>query len=395
MTVGSLAGVSRSFASLFGALRRLNAAACGFSRQAVLMSCRVRFVPRASLVAVALLLLAGCGGAGDDADAVIVGQEEKVLHVANGADYIGESTIRDFEARTGIKVVYDVYDSSEVLQTKLLTGQSGYDVVVTSGAATARLIAGGALRKLDRSKLRNLGNLDPQLMQRVTNYDPGNEHGTPYLWGTTGIGYNPDRDEQVLGTRAIDGLAAVFDPAMAAKLASCGITWLDAPADMFQVAFIYLGLDANSHRPEDLAAAEALLTRVRPYVRYIHSSQYLTDLASGEVCVSVGWSNGIQQARHRRVQAARPIEVIPVIPKEGAPLWTDLVAIPVDAPHPENAHRFIDYLLEPTVIAEISNTVGQANGNAASLPYVAESVRDDPTIYPSEEVYRRLTIDRM
>jgi putrescine transport system substrate-binding protein len=171
-------------------------------------------------------VVAACGARDESAaDA----QSEQVLHVYNWADNIGEATIRDFEARTGIKVVYDVYDASEVLQTKLLTGKSGYDVVVTSGAATGRLIAGGTLRKLDRSKLRNLGNLDPQLMQLVTLYDPGNEHGVPYLWGTTGIGYNPDKVEQVLGTRTIDSLAAVFDPAVAAKLAQCGITWLDAP----------------------------------------------------------------------------------------------------------------------------------------------------------------------
>jgi putrescine transport system substrate-binding protein len=350
-----------------------------------------RGMPRIVPPIVLAACIAACGTRDETAaDA----QPEQVLHVYNWADYIGESTIRDFEARTGIKVVYDVYDASEVLQTKLLTGQSGYDVIVTSGAATGRLIAGGAIRKLDRSQLRNLGNLDPQLMQRVTIYDPGNEHAVPYLWGTTGIGYNPDKVEQVLGTRTIDSLAAVFDPAMAAKLAQCGITWLDAPADVFQLAFVYLGLDANSHRPEDVAAAEALLARVRPYVRYFHSSQYLNDLASGEVCVSIGWSGGIEQARNRGAQGETPVEVVYLIPKEGAPLWADLVQIPVDAPHPENAHRFIDYLLEPEVIAEITNTVGQANGNAASLPHVAESIRNDPAIYPSSEVYRRLTIDR-
>ena len=317
-------------------------------------------------------------------------KSDKVLHVYNWADYIGESTIRDFEARTGIKVVYDVYDSAEVLDTKLLTGRSGYDIVVPSGGSTYQLSRAGALQKLDKSKLTNLGNLDPRIMQLVTVNDPGNEHAVPYLWGTTGIGYNPDQVEKVLGTCTIDGFAAVFDPAIASKLAACGITWLDSPADMFQVAFIY----ANSERPEDRAAAEALLMRVRPYVRYFHSSQYLNDLASGEVCVSVGWSGALQQARSRGAQSAQPVEVRYVIAREGAPLWTDLVQIPVDAPHPENAHRFIDYLMEPEVIAEITNTVGQANGNAASLPLVSATIRDDPTIYPSAEVYERLTIDR-
>jgi len=346
------------------------------------------------LLAMVCAALLACGGGREPTGSAEDGGEEKVLYVYNWADYIAPTTIADFEARTGIKVVYDVYDSSEVLQTKLLTGQSGYDVVVPSGAASARLIAGGALGKLDRSKLRNHGNLDPQLMQRVTIYDPGNEHTVPYLWGTTGLGYNPDKVEEVLGTRTINSLAAVFEPAMAAKLAHCGITWLDSPADVFQMAFIYLDLDANSHRREDLEAVEALLMRVRPYVRYFHSSQYLNDLASGEVCVSLGWSGGIQQARHRGAETVPPVEVTYVIPEEGAPLWTDVVAIPVDAPHPDNAHRFIDYLLEPGVIAVISNTVGQANGNLASLPLVAEAVRDDPATYPSDEVYQRLTIDR-
>jgi putrescine transport system substrate-binding protein len=248
--------------------------------------------------------------------------------------------------------------------------------------------------KLDRSRLRNLGNLDPKFLQIIAAYDPGNEHGLPYLWGTTGVGYNPGQVEQVLGTRTLDGFAAVFDPAIASKLAKCGITWLDAPNDMFQAAFIYLGLDANSHRPEDRAAAEALLAAARPYVRYFHSSQYLNDLASGEVCVSLGWSGGLLQARARGAEAAEPVEVRYVIPKEGAPLWADLLVIPVDAPHPELAHQFIDYLLEPEVIAAITDTVGQANGNAAALPMVREAIRNDPEIYPSAEVYQRLTLDQ-
>jgi putrescine transport system substrate-binding protein len=281
-----------------------------------------------------------------------------------------------------------------MLATKLLTGRSGYDVVVPSGALTYRLIQVGALTRLDRSKLGNLANLDPQVLRVVAANDPGNEHAVPYLRGTTGIGYNPDMVEKVLGTRTIDSLAAVFDPATASKLAACGITWLDAPSDVLQLAFIYLGLDANSHRPEDLAAAEALLMRVRPYVRYFHSSQYLNDLASGEVCLSIGWSGGVVQARQRGAQAAPPVEVTYVIPKEGAPLWCDMAAIPADAPHPENAYLFLDYLMEAEVAAGLTNAVGQANGNAASLPYVAEAIRSDPSIYFSEEVYQRLTLDR-
>lgn len=343
------------------------------------------------LVATLLVSLASCGNGHDKAAGA---DEEKVLHVYNWADYIAPDTVADFEARTGIKVVYDVYDSFEVLETKLLTGHSGYDVVVTSGGPTRKLIDAGAIKTLDRSKLRNLANLDPRIMRLLTTYDPGNAHAVPYLLGTTGIGYNPDLVEKALGTRHIDSFAAVFDPAIASKLARCGITWLDSPADLFQVAFIYLGLDANTERPEDRAAAEALLTRVRPYVRYFSSSQYLNDLASGDVCVSVGWSGAVQQARARGAEAAQPVEVVYVIPKEGAPLWSDLVQIPVDAPHPEHALTFIDYLMEPRVIAAITNTVGEANGNTASLPYVAEAIRNDPAVYPTDETYRRLTVDR-
>jgi putrescine transport system substrate-binding protein len=351
----------------------------------------MRTVIRAAVFAAALAFLTGCGRGKDEAGS---STDEKVLHVYNWADYIAPSTIPDFEARTGIKVVYDTYDSVELLQTKLLTGKSGYDVVVTSGGPMQRLIAGGALMKLDRSKLQNLDNLDQEFLQVVAAYDAGNEHGLPYLWGTTGIGYNPAQVEKALGTRVIDGFAAVFDHAMASKLASCGITWLDSPNDMFQAAFIYLGLDANSERPEDRAAAEAVLTAARPHVRYFHSSQYLNDLANGEVCVSVGWSGGLLQARARGAEASVPVEVRYVIPKEGAPLWSDFVVIPVDAPHPELAHQFIDYLLEPGVIAAVTDTVGQANGNVASLPYVSEAIRNDPEIYPDAEVRRRLTLDR-
>lgn len=349
---------------------------------------------RHKLIAGVSVLLAGCGDGRDSASDASPQAKERVLHVYNWADYIGPATISDFEARTGVKIIYDVYDSSEVLQTKLLTGHSGYDVIVTSGSSAKKLIDAGALRKLDRSKFKNLPNLDPQMLDLVKLHDPGNEHGAPYLWGTTGLAYNPDQVEKILGTRTIDSLAAVFDPAIASKLAQCGITFLDSPADMFQAAFIYLGLDANSDRPEDLAAAEALLKGVRPYVRYFHSSQYLNDLASGEVCVSVGWSNGLQQGRALGAQANPPVEVRCVIPREGAPLWVDMAVIPVDAPHPETAHQFIDYLMEPKVIAKITNTTGQANANAASLPYIDESIRSDPTIYPGPEVYRRLTLDR-
>lgn len=354
-----------------------------------------RELTRAGIVLL-LAAAAACGGKPGEGEGATTtnADEAKVLHVYNWADYVAKSTISDFEARTGIKVSYDVFDSADVLATKLLTGGSGYDVVVPNGGTTYRLGQTGILLKLDKSRLKNLGNLDPQIMQIVAANDPGNEHALPYLWGTTGIGYNPDLVEQALGTRTIDSLAAVFDPRNAARLMKCGITMLDSPVDMYAIAYIYLGLDPNSHRPEDVAAAERALTAVRPYIRYYNSSRYVSDLATGEVCVSIGWSGAIQQARVAGAQLENPVHVEYVIPKEGAPVWFDMVAIPADAPNVDHAYAFLDYLLEPKVIADITNTVGQANGNAASLPFVKPELRDNPSVYPSPEVFERLTIDK-
>lgn len=350
---------------------------------------------RAGVIAL-LMVSVACGGKPEEGKGTAAESTDgsNVLHVYNWADYVAKSTISDFEARTGIKVSYDVFDSADVLATKLLTGGSGYDVVMPNGGTTYRLGQAGILLKLDKSRLKNLGNLDPQIMQIVAANDPGNEHALPYLWGTTGIGYNPDLVEKVLGTRTIDSLAAVFDPKIAAKLMKCGITMLDSPVDMYAIAYLYLGLDPNSHRPEDVAAAERALTAVRPYIRYYHSSRYVSDLATGEVCVSIGWSGAVQQARFAGAQFENPVRVEYVIPKEGAPVWFDMVAIPADAPNVDNAYAFLDYLLEPKVMADITNTVGQANGNAASLPFVKPELRDDPGVYPPPEVFKRLTIDK-
>ena len=343
----------------------------------------------------ALILLAACGGGREEGGHPAARQTEKVVHVYNWAEYIGESTISDFEAKTGIKVIYDVYDSNELLQTKLLTGNSGYDVVFPSGAPLERLVMAGVFQRLDKSKLPNLVHLDAEILRIVSTYDPGNNHSIPYMWGTTGIGYNPDAVEQVLGTRTIDSWAAVFDPAIASKLAKCGIAMLDSPGDMLSVVRLYLGLDLNSKRTEDLAPAETVLMKVRPFVRYFDSFQYVSDLASGEICAAVGWSGGVLQARARGAQAAAPVEVAYAIPKEGAPMWFDMVAIPKDAPHPDHAHAFLNFLMEPTVIAAISNAVGQANANAAALPFVSETLRDDPLVYPTDEVRKRLHTDRL
>jgi putrescine transport system substrate-binding protein len=221
-------------------------------------------------------------------------------------------------------------------------------------------------------------------------YDPGNQHAVVYLWGTTGIGYNPDMVEKALGTRTIDSWSAVFDPAVASRLAGCGIAMLDSGGDILALAKIYLGLDMNSQAPADLAAAKAVLMGVRPYIRYFDSSRYVSDLATGEICVAVGWVNGMYQARTRGAKAATPVEIVYTLPKEGAPVWFDFMAIPIDAPSPDKAHAFLNYLMEPEVIAAVTNVVGQPNGNAAASRFVDMAIRDDPSLYPTEDVMQRL-----
>jgi putrescine transport system substrate-binding protein len=346
----------------------------------------------AALVAALAALLAACGGgdkkpAGEAAAPAAPKAEEKVLNVFNWSDYIAEDTQANFEKQTGIKVNYDVFDGNEVLETKLLAGRTGYDVVVPSASFLERQIKAGVFMKLDKSKLPNLKNMDPEIMQRIAlAHDPGNEHAVPYLWGTTGIGYNVDKVKKALGTDKIDSWAAIFDPKNAAKLKDCGMTLLDAPSETTDSMLIFLGMDPNSEKTEDLKAAEEALMKIRPYVRYLHSSQYINDLANGEICVVLGWSGDVIMARDRADEANKGVHIAYTIPKEGAIMWFDMLAIPADAPHPDNAHQFINYLMDPAVIAGVSNYVAYANGNAASLPMVDESVKGDPTIYPTPEV---------
>ena len=339
----------------------------------------------------AVAALSACGGgAPENKAADVVGPEEKVLHVFNWADYIGKNTVADFEAKTGIKVTYDTYDSNEVLETKLLTGHTDYDIVVPTLTFAERLIKAGVFRKLDKSKLPNLSNMDTEIMRRVAVSDPGNEYSINYMWGTTGIGYNPRMVRKALGTDRIESWSALFEPKIASKLAKCGITLLDAPEDVFDSVRIYQGHDPNSEKMEELAEAEALLMKVRPYIRYFSSSQHVNDLASGEICVSLSWSGLILQARSRGAATATPVEIAYAIPSEGADIWFDMMAIPADAPHPDNAHVFINFLMDAKVIAGVSNDVGYANGNAASLPLVNSELRDDPLVYPPDEVRKRL-----
>lgn len=320
-------------------------------------------------------------------------EEEKVLNVYNWSDYIAEDTINNFEEKTGIKVNYDVFDSNEVLEGKLLAGSTGYDIVVPTGSFLERQIQAGVFAKLDKSKLENYGNLDKEILDRVAAHDPENAHAIPYMWGTTGFGYNINKVKEAMPDAPVDSWDMLFNPDVVSKFKDCGVTLLDAPTEIFANLMGYLGRDPNSEKKEDVKLFEEHMLKVRPSIRYFHSSQNINDLANGEICVSMGWSGDMLQSRDRADEAEQGVEIAYVIPKEGAVIWFDNLAIPSDAPHPENAHLFLDYIMEPEVTAAISNYVFYANGNSASLPYVVDDVKTDPGIYPSDAVKAKLFPD--
>jgi putrescine transport system substrate-binding protein len=316
------------------------------------------------------------------------------LHVYNWSDYIAPDTIPNFAKETGIAVTYDVYDGNEVLEAKLLAGHSGYDVVVpTAMPYMARQIAAGAYRPLDKAKLPNLKNLDPAIMALVATADPGNAYGVPYMWGLTGIGYNPKLVEAALGTAPPDSLALIFDPANAQKLAACGISLLDTPDEVFPAVFSYLGINPQSRDPADLDTAVAMLKKIRPYVRKFHSSQYINDLANGDLCIALGYSGDVIQARNRAREARNGVDIAFRVPREGALMAVDMMGIPKDAPDPDNALTYIDYILRPEVAAAITNAVSYPNPNAAATALVDPAIRDDPGIYPPEAVRKLLHVD--
>jgi putrescine transport system substrate-binding protein len=310
-------------------------------------------------------------------------QEEPVLNVYNWSDYIAEDTIANFEAETGIKVNYDVYDNNEIVDAKLLAGNSGYYIVVPTGNFLERQVQAGLLLPLDKSKLTNLGNLDPAVMAVAAEHDPDNAHSIPYMTFTIGLGYNVAKVTEALGADVpVDSWDILFKPENAEKLAGCGIALLDSPSEVMGTVLHYIGKDANSESEEDLAAAEAVLTAVKPHIRYFHSSQYIDDLANGEICLALGYSGDIFIASDN---AAEGVEVGYVIPKEGAATLMDLLAIPADAPHPENAHKFIDFIMKPEVVAAITDYVFYANPNLAATEFVSEEVKGNPGIYPPAE----------
>ena len=321
-------------------------------------------------------------------------QEQKLLHVFNWSDYISEEAIEDFEKATGIKVVYDTFDSNEVLEAKLMAGKSGYDIVVPTASFMQRQIGAGLFRKVDKAKLPNLNNLDKSLMRIVANHDPGNAYGVPYLWGTTGIGYNIEKIKERLPNAPVDSWRLIFDPAVVAKFKDCGVAMLDTPSDVIKSTLRYLGRDPNTTKPEDVKAAETHLLKIRPFVTYFHSSKYINDLAAGDICLVLGYSGDIVQARNRAADAGKKVEVGYVIPKEGAMVWFDMMAIPADAPHPQNAHAFINYILTPEVAGAISNAVSYASPNAKALEFVDEELKNDSSVYPNAQVKQRLFADK-
>jgi putrescine transport system substrate-binding protein len=321
------------------------------------------------------------------------------LHVYNWSDYVAPDTIANFTKETGIAVTYDVYDGNEVVEAKLLAGQSGYDIVVPSASPfMAREITAGAFRALDKAKLPNLKNLDPAMLALAAEADPGNQYGVPYLWSVTGIGYNEALVAKALGPEGKDSgprdtLALLFDPANAKKLADCGISLLDTPQEVFPAALAYLGLDPKSRDLGDLDKAVALLQKIRPYIRKFHSSQYINDLANGDICIALGYSGDVIQARNRAAEAKNGVKIAFRVPREGAQFSIDMLGIPKDAPHPDNALKFIDYILRPEIIAAISDAVSYPSPNLAATALVKPDIRDDPGIYPPDAVRKLFYVD--
>jgi putrescine transport system substrate-binding protein len=348
------------------------------------------------LLALAVLLLSGLASAP---------AKERVVNFYNWSDYIAPTVLDDFSKETGIKVRYDTFDSNDTLEAKLLAGKSGYDVVVPTAYFLARQIEAGIFLKLDKAKLPNLVNAWAEITDRLARYDPGNQYAVNYMWGTTGIGYNVKAARQIVGAQLgsaqivgadvpaaalLDSWDDVFDPARIAKFKDCGVHMLDSSDDIMSAALHYLKLDPNSSDPADLQKAADLLTRIRPYVRKFHSSEYLNALATGEICLVVGFSGDIKQAQKRAAEAKASVAIGYSIPKEGAQLWFDVFAVPKDAPDPDEAHALINYLLKPEVAAKNTNFISYANGNLASQKFIDKSILDDPTIYPDAAVMAKL-----
>lgn len=316
---------------------------------------------------------------------------DSVLHVYNWSDYIAPDTVQKFEKQTGIKVVYDVFDTNEIVEAKLLAGSSGYDIVVPSNAFVAKQAKAGLYQPLDKAKLPNWKHLNTTLLKTLQVSDPGNTYAIPYLWGTIGIGYNVDKIKAALGDNApVDSWELVMNIDNMKKLKSCGVAFLDSPSEMLPIALKYLGYDPTSTKPEELKQAQAHFLKIRPYIAYFHSSKFINDLATGNICVAIGYSGDIQQGINRAKEANNGVNAQYNIPKEGAGSFFDMMAIPADAPNPDAAHAFMNFLMQPEIIAEISDYVYYANANASATPLVTKELREDPGAYPPEEIQAKL-----
>ncbi len=323
--------------------------------------------------------------------------EDRVVNVYNWSDYIDPSILDDFTKETGIKVKYDVFDSNDLLETKLLAGKTGYDVVVPSSNFLARQIDAGVFLKLDKSKLPGLSHVWPDVAKRLAVFDPGNQYGVNYLWGTTGIGYNVNKIKERMPDAPLDSWKMVFDPEVISKFKDCGVMFLDTPDEVIPAALNYLGKDPNSRNPDDFASAAELLKKVRPFVKKFHSSEYINALANGDACLVIGWSGDIKQSASRAAEKnktqkdpKKKVEVGYVIPKEGAGTFYDNLAIPKDAKNLDEAYAFIDYLLRPEVIAKASNAISYANGNIDSQKFIDKAILEDKSVFPDEETMKKL-----
>jgi putrescine transport system substrate-binding protein len=334
---------------------------------------------RLSLVFSLLVLVAGPAAA------------QKQVNVYNWSDYIAEDQLKAFAKESGIKVNYTTYDSNEILDAKLKAGRSGYDVVVpTASPFFVRQLAARLYQPLDKTKLKNWGNLDPKIMQQLARYDPGNAHGIPWMWGTIGMGYDVAEIRKRMGNAPLDSLKMIFDPATVSRFVDCGVMVLDSATDVMPGALIYLGLDPDSKKKEDVEKAAEVIKAVRPYIRKFHSSEYINALAGGDICLAFGYSGDILQARDRAAKATDKREIAYAVPHEGAMLWVDVAAMPKDAPHPDMAYRFLDFMLEPKVAAASSTVTGYANANLPATALLDKSISENPWIYPTDGARARL-----
>ena len=317
---------------------------------------------------------------------------EDVVNIYNWSGYVAPGTLEHFTKETGIKVNYDVYDSNEVLEAKLMEGGSGYDVVVPSNSFFERQVKAGVYQAIDKSKLSNYGNLDQTLVKQIEKHDAGNVYNIPYGWGTIGIGYNTKMVEERLGTADIGSWDILFNPSIAAKLADCGITVLDSPAEMISVVNNYRGVDPNSEDKNELDKSAKLMSSAKDNIRYFHSSKYISDLANGDVCVAIGYNGDILQSQGRAEEAGLGVDINYVVPKEGTLVWFDLMAIPADAPHPEAALKYINFILKKDVSATISNYTFYALPNTAAEPLLDDEIKNNKGIYPTQEIKEKLYV---